>query len=80
MRARDIVTPGDQAEIAGAHQVCTDLAQGSGITAEANNMMGSPYNYSASSAGYFAGESVKVYCRSSISSPQADLKHPLKRK
>lgn len=62
LRARDIVTPGDSAEVAAGQQVCSNLESGSSITPEANKLMGSPYSYSASLAGYFAGEAIKVYC------------------
>ena len=62
MRARDIVTPGESAEIAGAHGVCSGMESGSTIHDEANALMESPYDYSATLAGYFAGEAVKVYC------------------
>jgi len=62
LKARDIVTPGDPTEIAGGQAVCTHIAQGSNVHAEANALMDAPYNYSAALAGYFAGEAVKVYC------------------
>jgi Protein of unknown function (DUF732) len=62
LRARDIVTPGDAIEVAGGRQVCANLSGGSDITTEANALKGSPYYYSNALAGYFAGESIKVYC------------------
>ena len=62
MRARDIVTPGDAAEISGARAVCSGLSAGGSIHDEANALMDPPYDYPAPLAGYFAGEAVKVYC------------------
>lgn len=61
LRTRDIVTPG-ASEVAGAHGACNALARGYSIHDVANVLTGAPYNYSASLAGYFAGEAVKVYC------------------
>ncbi len=62
LRARDIVTPGDALEITGGRNVCYNLRAGSTITPEANKLLGAPYYYKPSLAGYFAGEAVKVYC------------------
>lgn len=62
LNARGITTPSASTRTAGGRNVCYQLSSGSTLTAQANQLLGAPYNYWDALAGYFVGEAVKVYC------------------